>query len=216
MLSAGRASANQFKRRGGCLYVFTVGEEKVEVPPECPDGDPLNLSRNADVGRVLQALGVRPHLIRFRGCEGGLFSAEDTELNPAADAARYAVSYRMGTTKYLAPITHELAHVWQMESVGGYRTLRDALPSRRIELAADYLTGIVFSQALRHLDLSEFQQNLSLRGLYYEADLDAHGTPVQRNNAFRLGFRLNFDSMNRDYRKASDDFQANVYGQLVQ
>jgi hypothetical protein len=214
VLMIGDARAGQLEgASGGCiLYATTVDERPVPTEP-CSDKDPQNLSSDPDIEKVMRALGIQPHRVRFRACTR--FATKDTGPNGPVEAPRYVVSYPSGRVKlYLAPVTHELAHVFQLEAAGGYRGGLERLTSKRIELGADYLTGIVFSQVLQDLELGEFQQNLALMGGYYETDEEAHGTPGERDRAFRRGLRLPFGSMKRDYRRANEDFQANVYGEI--
>ncbi|MFO1219648.1 MAG: hypothetical protein U1E89_14875 [Burkholderiaceae bacterium] len=118
--------------------------------------------------------------------------------------------------RYLAPIVHELAHVMQMRIAGGLAALRaSGLDSRQIELGADFLAGFVFSEALRHVDIDEFQNNLSLIGSYYERTDEAHGTPAQRVSAFRIGAVRAPPYHEFDVQTASRYFGANDYTRVT-
>jgi hypothetical protein len=116
---------------------------------------------------------------------------------------------------FLAPITHELAHVLQIEMVGNLERLKDSMESKRIELEADFLTGIAFSHFLEQARLGEFQHNLSLIGLYRDSSSDAHGSPMERTAAFRRGVFFTFANVSETFRRASQDFQANIYGEII-
>jgi hypothetical protein len=118
-------------------------------------------------------------------------------------------------TDFLAPFTHELAHVLQIEMAGGLKPLQDSLESKRIELGADFLTGIVFSYALKEAGLREFQRNLSLIGLYRDSSSNAHGSPGQRTFAFRRGVFFNFANIGMNVPRAIQEFQEIIYGEIV-
>jgi hypothetical protein len=210
----GNPSIEAAERSHGCLYGVTVGNDATPVDP-CIDADPFNIGHNANVQKVLHALGIDARIVRFKGCKNQRFSAAPDWAAIAAER-RYIVTYPTESDRnYLAPITHELAHVLQMEMEGGLSELRQKYSSKRVELGADYLAGLIFSQVLRDTDINQFQHNLSLIGLYVELDADAHGTPSQRVGAFRLGY-INFDAVEPDMRKASRNFQANYYGHVIQ
>ena len=199
-----------------CLHSFAVGGRALQEIP-CGDGDPLGLAKNRDLAKVISTLDIRPELIRFRGCKDGLYSTAEEHTSGSSEVpARYVVTYPSDSrVNFLAPITHELAHVLQIQSAGGLAQLKTSLDSKRIELAADFLTGIVFSHVLPQAGLGEFQHNLSLRGLYRDSSSQAHGSPAERTSAFRRGVFFNFASVGRDFRRASRFFQANIFGELV-
>jgi hypothetical protein len=99
---------------------------------------------------------------------------------------RYLVTYPSNLNRnYLAPITHELAHVLQMKNAGGLAALRDREEPRRIELGADFLAGLAHAKSLKKLSIEDFETNLQLAGTYkLAAD---HGPPEYRGQAFRIG-----------------------------
>lgn len=197
----------------GCLYSVTVGSEATPVLP-CIDADPLKLAEDTDVRTVMQLFGIHLNKVRFKGCTNSRFSVTPDVKSEAGDQ-RYIVTYPIDIVQsYVAPITHELAHILQMEIAGGLDPLRDAFTSKRVELGADFLAGIVFSNSLLHIDINRFQHNLSLMGQYVELDVDAHGSPSQRNAAFRTGAYWNFDAWNRDIRRVNNEFQQNHYGKI--
>ena len=199
-----------------CLYAFFVGDRPVRVLP-CTGGDPLNVAKDGDVSSVMRALSISPGSVRFVGCNGVLFStAEESMPGEVRPGKRYVITYPAAEDRrYLAPITHELAHVLQLEATGSLERLRATLESKRIELAADFLTGVVFSRVLGHVDSAEFQHNLSQTGLYRDSSLLAHGDPTQRTAAFRRGRFFNFDSVAMSFPRASQEFQDNIYAQII-
>jgi hypothetical protein len=211
---AAASPADAQQAAAGCLYgQTTVGPEASVVVP-CVDADPLNIANDPDVRTVMKSLGLKPGTIRFKGCKSLRFRAAPDGV---PSDHRYVITYPTDAAgSYLAPITHELAHVLQMEMAGGLLALTATFASKRVELGADYLTGVVFSQSLKQVSLNEFQHNLALIGLYVELDANAHGTPSQRVAAFRFGVFQKFDSVHVDMRKASDDFQVNLYGRIIQ
>jgi hypothetical protein len=198
----------------GCLYAVMVGPEATPVVP-CVDVDPLNLANDPDILKVMRAFGIEPDKVHFKGCKKLRFSAAPDGMAKEGDH-QYLVTYPIEAAQsYVAPITHELAHVLQMEMAGGLVPLRDAFGSKRVELGADFLTGIVFSNFLQYINVNQFQHNLELMGLYVEFEEKAHGTPEQRAQAFRYGVYFNFDNVKRDISMASDHFQSNIYGQII-
>jgi hypothetical protein len=209
-------TAQRPPRDQACLHAFADGGRVVTARP-CGDADPLAVSKNADVAKVMQALNIRSNSVLFRGCNDGRFSTSEEPLTGSPMATpRYAITYPTGpSTGLLAPITHELAHVLQIRVAGGLTPLQESLDSKHIELEADFLTGIVFSFALRDAGLSEFQHNLALMGRYVDSPTDAHGSPVERTSAFRRGVFFDFARVGMDFSRASAYFQANIYGELV-
>ncbi len=207
-------SAENAAQSSGCLYSVAVGPDAQPVVP-CDDNDPLGVGTDKDVRAVMRTLGIEPSLVRFRGCQNSRFSAAPDGGSQAPNR-RYVVTYPSNSVgMYLAPITHELAHVLQMERTGGLQALRQKLVSKRVELEADFLSGAVFAQTLKHASLNQFQHNLSLIGQYVELSTEAHGTPEQRTSAFRRGVFFDFETAKRGMRVLSEYFQANIYGQIV-
>ncbi|MEO5692615.1 MAG: hypothetical protein ABIQ72_05790 [Usitatibacter sp.] len=204
------ASADQRQISSGCLYAVYKGADKEKVEP-CAPGDPSNLASDSKVRAAIKALQLDNVPLRFNGCKSARYSAA-----PDTTPRHYVITYPTSAGgSHIGPITHELAHVMQMEVAGSLEALRQN-PSRKIELGADYLTGIVFVQALRDIGYNEFQHNLSLIGLYVELDPNAHGTPSQRTAAFRFGANMKFDEVNRSIHRAHEEFMADVYGQVIQ
>lgn len=197
----------------GCLFATSVGSghRKVVI---CPDVDQKYLTDDGDVREVMSVLGIGATEVRFNGCPDAPFKA--MEMGPSASrGARFLIVYPTNLPSgdsYLAPVTHELAHVFQIKVAGSMSALT-ALKIERIELGADYITGIVYSRKFKHFELSQFQTSLTLIGAYQEDAAAAHGTPAQRTSAFRLG-AFDFDQKGSDIRNASNFFQAKLYAQI--
>jgi hypothetical protein len=203
-------------REQACLFSTKVGGRAAH-PTLCKGDDPLRLAKDGDLAKVIRAFGIRPESILFTGCEGGVFSTAEDQFSGSSGATnRYVITYPSGVkSDFLAPITHELAHVLQIEMVGSLERLKDRMESKRIELGADFLTGIAFSHFLEQARLGEFQHNLSLIGLYRDSSSEAHGSPMERTAAFRRGVFFTFASVSENFRRASQEFQANIYGEII-
>lgn len=197
----------------GCLYATMAGEKAIPIL-SCADADPLDLASNPDVQKAMRAFGIQVGRVRFKGCEKQRFA---TYPDASGASHAYVVTYPSEQkTTFLAPILHELAHVMQLEAAGGPAQLRSEYKlSKRIELGADYLTGVMFAKYFPDAELKLFSQNLALMGLYYEPNDRAHGTPVERDSAFRMGAFLKPDEIDPDLRKAGAMFQRKMYDKLV-
>lgn len=168
-----------------CFNAISVGNVKVDAP-ECQEGDPLKLGQNELIKSVMKGFSIDSALIAFQGCERTNFRV--MELANRKDKARFLISYPLDIgNRFLAPVAHELAHVVQILKVGDSLKLKESSTSIKIELAADFMVGYSFARYLKNVPLEQFQENLSLVGLYVEKDIDAHGTPEQRTSAFRMG-----------------------------
>src|SRR5690606_38242874 len=66
-------------------------------------------------------------------------------------------------------------------------SLKNNRSSLSIELGADFISGIVYKLSKQGININTYQQNLTLRGRYKECNTDAHGSWLQRTNAFRTG-----------------------------
>lgn len=125
------------------------------------------------------------------------------------DGIEYLIAYPTNQDqRYLGPIVHELAHVMQLSSPGG---LRNADDSRKVELGADFIAGLVFQRALQGIDVEAFQHGLALTGLYYESADDGHGSPEARLAAFRWGLNFKLTNDIPDIRAAARNFDEEFY-----
>lgn len=184
--------------------------------------DPEKLGENKEVLRLIEFMGLPKEKIKFVGCEDGRFSTAD--LSPESSEHDYRISYPVlknsleGTganSPYIAPITHELSHVLQIELSGSIEEMKSKRENINIELAADFVSGVVFSRTGKKQGINNYQQNLSLVGMYKEEAVSAHGTWAQRTIAFRRGVFLKPDPEPIGIRNADSVFQADIYGALL-
>ncbi len=193
--------------------------------------DPAGLGGDPDIRKVIAALGLQDVRIRFSGCAHGLFATETTGL---ASAPSYRISYPLlpaaqanaagspagnpvgtaGRNPYLAPITHELAHVLQLRQKGGRNALLTGRQILSVELAADFIAGIAFKRIEALDSLNSFQQNIALVGLYREREEDAHGTWEQRTWAFRRGVFYPADPAPLLPQEADDRFAQKLFREV--
>lgn len=197
---------------GGCFYA----DSGPKLPESGCGGDVLGLSRQPAIARVLAIYSLAGVRVDFIGCKVTDFSTG--RFGPTSKTRYYEIHYRLLEAEdpqiYLAPITHELSHVVQLEMAGGDSRLRAMYEIRRIELAADFLTGMVFKRLGENAaQLNGFQQNLQLVGKYRESKEEEHGTPEEREKAFRFGY---FSPLSApDWASIHQTFQDNVYGSVV-
>lgn len=193
-----------------CLHAESVSSS---ATAGCSD-DPLGIADRPEVVRAREGLGLAGLRLSFRGCEQGRFETmpRGAGASPTSYRITYPINADLSAADYVAPITHELAHVFQMQTYGGLNGLVAAYPERqRIELGADFLAGVAFRNYIHEGDRGRFQHNLNLIGRYYEDASDAHGTPEQRTGAFRTGYFVRYDELQRNVRAAHDLFQSDYY-----
>jgi hypothetical protein len=177
--------------------------------------DPLKVRARPAVQAVLKAFGMPDTRVKFLGCEYSCFAAGPT--GSGLKDPKYLIIYPMGrqfsSATHLAPITHELAHAYQMELAGSYAQVRNKYKSsKQIELDADFLTGLIFRNFISSAQVGDYQQNLSLFGTYFEGDVEAHGTPTERGASFLFGYNLRFAEYSNDIKKANNEFRNNLFG----
>lgn len=165
-----------------CLYgSYTQGDETAPVAP-CGE-DAKAIGSAPEVLAVMRTFGLQDGVVIFRSCPGGRFAA----MPDSGDDKRFLILYPSHVgSNFLAPIVHELAHVVQMRDAGGLAALNPKENSHRIELGADFLAGLAFNIALKHLNGGDFETNLELAGSY-RVTVDHHGLPEHRTQAFRRG-----------------------------
>jgi hypothetical protein len=192
-----------------CLFATTVGEERLAVG-SCTALDPLQLGRNEQVKKVMAAINAVPGSITFRGCPGDVYAVR------ATSGTSYVVTYPPQVTQgFIAPVTHELSHIVQIRAAGGMAPLAQRYRSRRIELGADFLAGVLFRRVLPEVSRNEFQNHARLNGLYREQAERAHGTPVQRTSAFRIGVVGLNETPGMTLAQASEWFQEDLYASIM-
>jgi hypothetical protein len=184
-----------------CLYASTPSASENCRP------DPLQLASEPRLAAARGGFGLADVRIDFVGCERGSFA---TRALPSASARRaYQITYPADLQpldRYIAPITHELGHVLQMEAAGGPARLSETITPLERELGADFLSGVALRNMIGDLRRSLFKENLNLTGSYCEAGADAHGSPEDRSNAFQSGFMFDYAAVGSDPRRAHAAF----------
>ena len=200
-----------------CLYSFTVGDLPAPVAA-CGYEDPRGVGEDARVRKTMEALGIPLGVVAFRGCAGRPFSA-GPDTRGASLSGQYVVTYPSDLNSpmnaIVAPIVHELAHVAQMRNFQGLESLRKNYESRRIELGADFVAGLIFATALKDADIKDFLLNLNLIGSYRRREVETHGTPEQRSSAFRRGAFLKYPYDELPISKSERYFQENDYARIL-
>lgn len=192
-----------------CLFA-TVVDDKLISAGSCGATDPRLIARDEDVRKLIVAIDVPPESITFRGCPGDVYMVRP------GPGATYTITYPpLASDGFVAPVAHELAHIVQIRASGGMDQLVERYESRRIELGADYLAGILFRSALPGSHRNDFQNHVHLNGLYRESPVRAHGSPVQRTNAFRLGVVGLTEPAGTTLAAASVHFQEDMYARVV-
>lgn len=197
-----------------CLNAITTGNQNTFVQCDQGNSDPLDLKNNNLIQVAFEKLKLSPSLVEFKGCDGLGFRTTNAE---SSSSSKYLISYSSNTgDKAIAPVIHEIGHVAQLENSNGYTNLSSAYSPNRIELGADYLTGIVFKLGLPREQLARFERNIQLAGIYVSQDPskpNVHGNPTMRIQAFRLGYFTK--SKETDIKLLHQDFQENVYGAIT-
>lgn len=212
LAAASVSGASMPPRRGGCLFL-TSGSSALRSG--CA-GDRLQLASEAPIKRAIEAYGVSNLKITFVACDSVYFQTEQLEDDTVNEyRIYYPILRESGSPRYAAPLIHELAHVYQLERAGSYQKLVEQLKIKRIELAADFLTGVIFKLLGSQVDLDDFQHNLNVGGKYFESDADAHGAPEERIAAFRIGYTQHDEHFGANINRANAVFQADIYGQVI-
>lgn len=200
--------------QGACFYSRTVNGKKAQSAT-CSETDPYGFAANVDVLKVVTALSLDARQIRFVGCAKGEFAVSEKFASDRAAAQIYVVTYPLeANPRNLAAITHELAHVFQLQASGGYESLR-RVASKRSELGADFLAGMLYAHVLNHRATAEFHQDLAQTGLYRDSSIQSHGDPHERSEAFMRGQSFDIGRVGRSYRNAIREFQDNIYADIA-
>ncbi|HVF15516.1 MAG TPA: hypothetical protein VNA21_01350 [Steroidobacteraceae bacterium] len=181
----------------------------------CPEEDPLRLAANPQVQKMVSFFGLAGKQIRFLGCNSYRFSAR-SEVNESAAHPSYVVTYpTQAADNFIGAIAHVLSHLLQSELALGMENLKATREARRIELGADFLSGVVFNNALKGLSEDEFRRSLeSVNGLF-DLQENAHGTRSQRAGAFQAGIDLVLADFDRDLRLVNREFDSKRYGYVL-
>lgn len=177
----------------------------------CAPSDTESIGQHRVILKAASALDINIEDITFSGCPGGDYStAEDRR----SGSLKYVITYPSGNDlAEIGPFIHELAHVYQLKTTGGMRRL-DHLAPRKIELAADFVAGLVFKSALDEVSPSDYETGLALMGLYFEDAPDPHGSPEDRTAAFRMGYYFKYTKEVPSIDAAHQYFHEDIYGSL--
>lgn len=158
-------------------------------------------------------LDINPREVRFIGCAAAPFVTFPAfGLSNSAPTIYYPTGVQLAQGDYLAPLLHELGHVFQLKQAGSYEKLKSTAggSTERIELGADFLAGAAAGRL--GLEPKSFLLNLSLVTDYNNGDPNYYGRPEDRAAAFRYGF---FDpEKQRPFADAYADFQDNLIAQI--
>lgn len=179
---------------------------------ECRD-DQFGIAQNDTVRKVEKLLGLSEDQITFIGCDAAPFSTQMTDMEqPFHFQILYSTSGSQARQNCIAPLLHEIGHVYQLNKMGSREKLLESLRKsiQRVELGADFLAGV--AAARLELNPGEFQRNLALAGSYDEKSVDAHGLPSDRTSAFRYGYF--YEPKNASVEAQYSYFQRNLFGQI--
>jgi len=206
-------SAGAQTREPECLF---AADASARVEGEDCRPDPLNLAATPHLEAAMAAFGIQPSQVVLIGCAQASFRIGRPNRSPAGLTYRitYPIMANRPLQSYVAPLVHELAHAFQLSedgSIPGVRARREN-SSERVELGADYLSGVVFRRALAEINRGAFQLNSNLIGSYRTDTADLHGSPEERTAAFRTGYYQ--DSAPADLRVAEQSFQDDSFGRI--
>jgi hypothetical protein len=178
--------------------------------PDCSK-DPLDLSNDKAVRNGEALLDITPQEIRFIGCEPAPFVTFPAVGLNSKFTIYYPTGIQLAHDKYVAPLLHEMGHVFQLKQAGSYKKLKASLDDsiERIELGADFIAGL----GANRLDLepNTFLINLNLVGGYSKGAQD-HGRPEDRAAAFRNGYF--YQEKQFTIADSYADFQDNRFAQI--
>jgi hypothetical protein len=171
----------------------------------------LGIGLDKSVKTASSLLRIDHARITFIGCKNSPYLVWELD-----EADSYALRYPDTKDQaHIGPIVHELAHLHQFKLHDGLSGLRRAHPdSRRIELAADFMAGVIF-QKMTSVDSSAYLHGLSVMGLYREENFHAHGSPEERTAAFRRGLHFKFSDDVTNLDQASLYFHEDVYDEIT-
>jgi hypothetical protein len=175
--------------------------------------DALNFGDDKTVHDDEKLLDITPQEVRFIGCAAAPFV---TFPAFGLSNSRYSIYYPTGVQlahdDYLAPLLHEMGHVFQLKQAGSYAGLKASLDDsiERIELGADFIAGIGANRL--GVEPKLFLINLSLVSSYNRSDSDYHGRPEDRAVAFRNGYF--YQEKQATIANSYADFQDNLFAQI--
>ena len=215
LLPLGDAAADPYFGVDDCLY-SSAGNRQRDVG--C-DNDRLHLGEEKSIALLLKNLGLDDSQVQFRSCDQTNFKVQYLGSTEASTAGTFRVYYPVDDNlefeDYFGPITHELAHAAQISQSGGYAGFVSEFDSRRRELGADYLAGVMFSAFRGEISTGAFQHSLDLVGSYDDRKVQFYGCPEERTIAFRLGLFSGFSNERADIDRAHRYFQSVEFGTIV-
>jgi hypothetical protein len=136
------AVSNQARSMPDCLYSKSGARFKPKEHPEC-HSDVLNISAVNEIKKTEIFLDLNAEHVRFIGCSAALFMTDPGEDDPTVYYP--ATDEKRVNPQLVAPLIHELGHVYQLKRWGSAAKVREASrdSKERIELGADFIAGIV-------------------------------------------------------------------------
>ena len=180
--------------------------------------DPLRVAKWPVIADAIKIFHLENTAIAFESCSGTVFHT--IGKRDASGTYRYSIRYQIisgdaDPATLTAPLLHELAHVFQAKRLGSFLKLTSQ-PRLPNELSADFLTGLVFAKLQDRMSMTQFQQNLILSGDFDAHYTDAHGTPLQRRSAFRMGAFFDRNKFGDSLADADDEFRHNRLGAVLE
>jgi len=175
--------------------------------------DALNLGDDEAIQGGEKFFNIAPEEIRFIGCAAAPFDTfPPLGLSKSQFTVYYPTAVQLTHDEYVAPLLHEMGHVFQLKQAGSYAKLKASLDdaTERIELGADFMAGIGADRL--GLEPKAFLLNLSLVGSYNNRDFDYHGRPEDRASAFRNGYF--YQDKQATVADSYSDFQDNRFAQI--
>lgn len=195
-----------------CFYA-SVNEKKTR-PRGCR-GDTLKLAQSSRVLGAIEALKLPSGRIKFEGCLEASFSA--AAIGPDAARMTYVVYYPdtdASVEQLLAPVLHELGHVFQIHAAGSAASLRSRYPLKQIELGADFLSGVISGSYLDGVSSNSFADSMQLLGRYWAYSEESHGSPRERAKAYRNGYFLKKAEFESEVVKAYEIFDDERFSRI--
>lgn len=180
----------------GLLLPLLAGSNAAPAQSICQP-DPLGIKGKPQMVQAASGMKIELARIRFQACNRQSFN---TAMVGATITINYPADIK-SVTGALGALTHELAHAFQLSRAGSMAALKQRLngSSERMELGADFIAGFVFRHYVSGASRADFQTSVALVGEYDDPSGASHGTPEERNAAFRTGYY---------YRGPADDVDA--------
>jgi hypothetical protein len=179
--------------------------------PDCSK-DALDLGNDKAVHDGERLLNIAPREVRFIGCAAAPFVTFPAIGTNSNFTIYYPTDVQLTHDKYVAPLLHEMGHVFQLKQARSYANLKASLNDsiERIELGADFIAG--FGANHIGLEPNTFLINLKLVGNYNNHDFESHGRPEDRVSAFRNGYF--YEEKQSSVADSYADFQDNRFAQI--